>query len=79
MPSTRSNTLKEQMAKATTRGQKQRGGSTLEKSIEAENSPQKVFYRYGIFSCLTRVTYGKRGVIELFIDNVKSVKLNKQS
>ena len=65
MPSTRSNTLKEQMAKASTRGQKQRGGSIMEKSIEAENSPQKVFYRYGNFSCLTRVTYGKREVIEL--------------
>ena len=73
MPSTRSNTLKEQMAKASTRGQKQRGGSIMEKSIEVENSPQKVFYRYDNFSCLTRVTYGKREVIELFMNVVKSV------
>ena len=61
MPSTRSNTLKEKMAKATTRGQKQLGGVFMEKSIEAENSPQKVIGRYGNFSCLTRVTLWEMG------------------
>ena len=49
------------MAKATTRGQKQLGGVSMEKSTEAENSPQKVIGRYGNCSCLTRVTLWEMG------------------
>ena len=54
MPSTRSETLKEQLSKVSTRGQKEK--ISCEKSNEVENSPLKVIYRYGYCSCLTRVT-----------------------
>ena len=61
MPNTRSNALKEKMAGATTRGQKQQGKTIMEKSIGVENSPQKVIGRYGNYSSLTRVTLWEIG------------------
>ena len=71
MPSTRSKALKEKLAEATTRGQKQQGRAIMEKSIGAENSPHKVIGRYGNYSCLTRVTLWEvSGLLEV----LKTVK-----
>ena len=49
MPSTRSRALKEQMSKVSTRGQKEQMKTMMEKTNEAENTPQKVFNRYGSY------------------------------
>ena len=69
MPSTRSETLKEQLSKVSTRGQKEK--ISCEKSNEVENSPLKVIYRYGYCSCLTRVTLWEvSGLLEV----LKTVK-----